>query len=466
MPRVWLRTKPGGFSVVEALLAATIFGMLTTAVVGAIIYGRNATASSGDRTRANFLAEEGIEALRGLRDSAFTNLTDGTYGLVQSGGTWTLSGSSDTTGIFTRQITIASNGTTRKNITSTVSWPQGTSTLQTSLSTQLTNWLAALPKSWRNATLFSSNNLTGTIAGYKIATQGNYAYLIRTSATGPNFFIIDISTTSTPNVVGSLTISGTPTNVGVSGNYAYVTNTSDTQELQVISIATPTAPSQVGGYNAAGNANGLAVTAIGSTVYLARATNSASDEFVILNASTPSAPTRVGGYSLNINMNDVYVNGTVAYLATSSDTQEVLVLNIATPSAPTLGTAINLPGTTDATTLDGTGSTLVIGQGTVLYTASMAAPLAPTQVGFVTLPSTILKVSADATHNYAHAGTNFATGEFQVVDFGSAATPSILSSVDLAGSLTLSGVAYNSGKDVTVGASSNTNLEFVLFAPN
>lgn len=144
MPRAWFRTNQGGFSPVEVLLAATIFGFLATALIGAIVYGRSSTASSGEHARATALAEEGNEAVRNIRDASFGNLSDGTYGLTQSGGVWTLTGSSDTTGIFTRQINIASVDSSRKTVTTTVSWTQGPSTVQTAVVSRLTNWAAAI----------------------------------------------------------------------------------------------------------------------------------------------------------------------------------------------------------------------------------------------------------------------------------------------------------------------------------
>lgn len=137
--------RQDGFSAVEMLLAVTVFGMLVIGVGGAIIYGNVSVASSGERSRAVMLSEEGIEAVRNIRDANFSNITDGTYGLLQSGGIWTLSGSSDVTGIFTRQITVTSAGTNRKTITATVSWPQsGSSTKSVTFSTRLSNWRKAL----------------------------------------------------------------------------------------------------------------------------------------------------------------------------------------------------------------------------------------------------------------------------------------------------------------------------------
>lgn len=81
MPRVWSliklrRMRERGFSPVELLLAATVFGMLVTTLIGAIVYGRESTADAGERARAMLLAEEGIEAVRNIGNASFANLVD------------------------------------------------------------------------------------------------------------------------------------------------------------------------------------------------------------------------------------------------------------------------------------------------------------------------------------------------------------------------------------------------------
>jgi hypothetical protein len=275
-----------------------------------------------------------------------------------------------------------------------------------------------------------------------------------------------MSNPATPTVVGTLTLAGTPTNIAISGNYAYVSNSSSTAELQIVNVATPAAPVLSGTYNAAGLAGGLGVYAVGTTVYLTRAANLTNDEFVIINAANPSSPVRIGGYSLNIAMNEVFVSGTTAYVATGSDTQEVLVINLTNPASLSLGTAINLAGTTDATTIAGYGTTLVVGQGTALYTVNFSTALSPTVSGTMTLPGTVNDVAVDPTHNYAFAGTSYASGELQVINVNNIANPVILGSVNMVGSIILTGIAYNSTLDVVPGASSNTAQEAVVFGPN
>lgn len=142
--------KQKGFSTIEALLASSILVLIVTAFMGAYIYGSESTASAGQRSKATFLAEEGLEASRNIRDSGFSNLSNGTNGLVISSGQWTFSGTSDITDSFyTRQITISTAGTNRKQVVSTVTWQQNNQrTGSVSLTTNLTNW--------RNTTSISS----------------------------------------------------------------------------------------------------------------------------------------------------------------------------------------------------------------------------------------------------------------------------------------------------------------------
>ena len=136
-------TTKKGFSLVEVLLATSIFALIVTALVGAWLYGQEATALAGKRARANHLVQEGLDASRNIRDDAFSNLADGTYGLVLSGGVWTLSGASDTVGEFTRTVSVATVDVDTKSITATVTWQQNAQRTGTATSVSyLADWQA------------------------------------------------------------------------------------------------------------------------------------------------------------------------------------------------------------------------------------------------------------------------------------------------------------------------------------
>lgn len=136
--------KRKAFSQVEVLLSIALYGLVVTGVVGVLSIAQRNTAVSGERARAVALAEEGIEAVTNIRNASFASLVDGTHGLSVVGNQWSLSGASDVTGIFTRQVTIATTGANSKQVTSTVTWqqdPQRTGTV--SLVGSLSNWKRA-----------------------------------------------------------------------------------------------------------------------------------------------------------------------------------------------------------------------------------------------------------------------------------------------------------------------------------
>ena len=121
----WLTTKNNkGFSLVEVLLSVAVFALLVGGLLGALVYGQQSTLLGGNRARASYLAQEGLDAVRNIRDVSFANLVDGTYGLTTTGNKWTLAGSSDTQDIFTRQIVISTVNSSKKQVTSTVTWQQ------------------------------------------------------------------------------------------------------------------------------------------------------------------------------------------------------------------------------------------------------------------------------------------------------------------------------------------------------
>ncbi|MEY4744551.1 MAG: hypothetical protein RL272_496 [Candidatus Parcubacteria bacterium] len=130
-----------GYSLIEAVLAGALFALVATIFIGAIAYGNESAALAGQRARAAFIADEGLEIVRNMRDEDFANLVDGTYGLALTGDQWTFSGSQDTVGEFTREITITAVGAGTKTVASTVTWQQNAQRTGTvSLETRMTAW--------------------------------------------------------------------------------------------------------------------------------------------------------------------------------------------------------------------------------------------------------------------------------------------------------------------------------------
>ena len=133
-----------GFMIVEVLVAVSI---ITASILAAMAVAQKAIYVSRQAvhaTQAAFLLGEGAEAVRILRDNSWNNISSLTpatiYYPLFSGGTWTLSPTANTVGIFTRTVSVAlvnrdnstqnisvlgTNDPDTKFITVTVSWMEG-----------------------------------------------------------------------------------------------------------------------------------------------------------------------------------------------------------------------------------------------------------------------------------------------------------------------------------------------------
>lgn len=133
------RTK-NGFMIIELIVGVAI---ATTVIIGIFTLMQislRVSKASLDKTSSAYLLEEGVEAVKIIRDNDWTSLDDlvvGTeYHFLFSGGTWTLTTTPQTVGKYTRKVVfsdvyrdanddIASSGTLDTNTlhaTVTVSW--------------------------------------------------------------------------------------------------------------------------------------------------------------------------------------------------------------------------------------------------------------------------------------------------------------------------------------------------------
>ena len=101
-----------GSMMIEVLIVATI---IVVSVLSALIVAQKSiylSRQSLHQTQVAFLLEEGAEATRIIRDNTWTNVSNLTpatdYYLSFSGGTWILSVTPSSIGIFTRKIVISS----------------------------------------------------------------------------------------------------------------------------------------------------------------------------------------------------------------------------------------------------------------------------------------------------------------------------------------------------------------------
>lgn len=463
--RGWLATNQAGFSLVEVLLSSAVFVLLVTALVGVYLYGQEATAIAGNRARAALLAEEGLEAVRNIRDAGFSNLVDGNYGLSTTSNQWNLSTARDTNGIFSREIAISSIDSKRKTVTANITWqqnPERTGSL--SLTTQLTNWLIAGDGvKWDRAFLSGSLELSKKKDSVKIQVSDKYAYLIRSNSTD-NFMVIDISIPDSPSFISTISVAGTPTNLFIFDNYAYITSNDNAEELQIIDISNPSSPTIVSSYDAPGNADANGVYVEGTTAYLVRA-NQKSKEFEAIDISNPTSPAELGILDLGATGYEIVVSEKYAFIVSSSNTQELQVVDVSDPTSMLIVGSLNLSGNNDATTISLSRESLFIGQGKNFITVNITVPKEPVLLGELGVSGNINDISLDLAGNYIFLADQDSSAEFQVVDITTLATPILSTMVDITAVSPLFGVAYSSINDRVYGVGQSNSQELAVFAP-
>lgn len=453
-----------GFSLVEVILASSVFVLLVTALIGAYLYGQESTSFAGSRARAVMLAEEGLEAMRSIHDSSFCDLTAGTYGLTTTGNQWNLSGSSDTIDIFTRQVIISSVDSKRKTVTSNVTWQQNPQrTGLVSIVTRLASWLSLGIGSWTNPVREAGMDLIGNDDGIKIQVSGDYAYLVRNDDV--NFYVIDISNPTCPTTSGSLSLNGPLTNIAVSGNYAYISSHDNSQEVQIVDISSPTSPNLVGSFNAAGNANMLGIYTVGTNIYAVRDSSSQA-ELYIVNASTPSAPSLTGSLELGSAGNEVVILGNYAYVASSDNAQELQAIDVSVPTVPVLVGSLNLAGNQNSLSIAGFNSTITLGRADgLLHLINVSIPTIPVSLGSFNTTNDVNDISLGNSNTYAFMAVSANSAEFQIVDISVPASPTLVGDTDLVGNSPLNGVAHDAARDRVFGAGSANSEEFIVIAP-
>lgn len=472
-----------GFSLVEVLLSVSIFALLMTFLVGAWLYGQEAVALSGSHSRAVFLAEEGLEATRNIRDATFVNLTDGNHGLSTTGNQWSFSGTSDLTDIFTRQITISTVDTKRKNVTSTVTWQQNLQRSGTvSLVSRLTNWLGtnkgSAPSLVACFNLDVPNSSNEAADGISVASAGNYVYLGRQNNNGYELFVFDVTTPASPTLLGKVATGDTANDIAIKGNYAYIASSDNAGELTVVDISTPTAPTVATKFDLtadnSGNANTDALAVLvdqGNYLYLTRV-NSSGKEFYVFNITNPTAPTLSGSIDLNGDIKEIGKIGNYVYGASSDNTQEFQVIDVTTPSSPSLVASLNLnEGATqpDALSIATGNNTVYLGRdgsaAPEFYIIDVTNPLSPSIKNTLDIGTHILQsIDFDPTTNFVFfANTAPGAEDYQVIDVSDPLNPTLLSNLNLNG--TPYKLVYSAAKDNIMIASGYDACELQIISP-
>lgn len=451
-----------GFTLLEVMLAVAILAMLVIGFAGAWVYGQDALVSSGNRMRALLLAEEGLDALRNIRDQSYANILVGTHGLSTTSNQWTLTGSSDVNGIFTRSVAVGAVDANRRMATATVTWKQNAvRSGSVSLTTQLTNWLRT---GWNLIVRTFVLNFAGTTNFLRVQVLGNYAYVIRDGA-GTDLLIFNVATPDAPVLAGQLSTSGTATGLFVLGNYAYISTTANASELVIVNVSNPATPAVVGTFNDAGTADAVAVTVKGSVAYLLLASE---NEFVSVNVSNPALPALLGATNLTGVPTDITVQSSSAFVSSTDNAAEVQTVSIADPSFPFVSSTLNLTGNQDSLSITSSGTTVVVGRaGNALYVASSSPAGVLTTLGSVAFTGDVNNLDMAPGGSLVFAATSLNSGEFTIFSIATPSAPTVLSQFNNTGgtSGSLRGVSYRASPERAYLVGDADAAEMMIYAP-
>lgn len=460
-----------GFSTVEIILSLALFMVLVLGLSSGMFYGLDSRKTVTEESKAALILDESAEILFNIKDASYTNLVDGTWGLVQNTGVWGLGPAPDIVDGYSRRITIAQIDATNKSAEIKISWVTNAGTKEISEIVRFSDWERTIATSinWNTPSLIGSYNITGTSAGLRVRAINNQAFVILNSATLDMHALNYTNTSSIQPLFSKLSDStGQLYDLVVDGNYLYGTSSSNTKEFIIHDITNINAPVQISSLNLTGNANALGIVKVGNYVFVTRASSNtdADPELSIINVTNPLVPTVVSNLSLgrNINTNDIAVSGNYAYIATSSNNAELMIVNISNLSAPTFLSALDLTNNNDGYRLLFNNGTVFLAKNTgPVHIINVNNPNTPVQISVYNAGAIVGDMALGLpNHQVLFLATANATQELQVLDITNLATPSLIGIYNSVAAL--GGIDYDATRELLICVGSDA-VDFNIFGP-
>jgi hypothetical protein len=233
--------------------------------------------------------------------------------------------------------------------------------------------------------------------------SGDYLYIQERN----RFTIVNAANPSNLLEVGVYTGNGEDIDgLNVDGNYAYLLSFSG---LQIINIANPAAPQKVGEWKGQGSPHDLSVQ--GNYAYLMAYIINNDYELQIVDISDRSTPTLVG--SMVLPRGSIKVSGNYVYFTSAGG---VRVIDVTTPSAPQLVASYDEIETENVLLV---GSTAYVGGYGGVHIVDISNPAAPQQQKTIDLPGVaVINMALDGKILYAAASDGL-----YVIDISNVSAP-------------------------------------------
>ncbi|MCW1892237.1 MAG: hypothetical protein KIH65_003265 [Candidatus Uhrbacteria bacterium] len=275
---------------------------------------------------------------------------------------------------------------------------------------------------------------------------GKYAYT--GGFTDQVFRIIDVSIPTAPTSVGSVAVGGTPYDIAISGQYAYVTRDDAGDAFVVINISNPRSPQVVRTVDAV-HANLKGVSVYGGYLYISFDSGAALEIYDIsnpadpklirsvtgfgnatanairenylyavtsgglatINISNPATASLVGTISFGTYNNDIEIQGRYAYV--SDWNGYVHVVDIASSTAPVLRASVNVGAGAMNVSVGGRYAFVAL-QDAGVAVVDISNPLNPTLVNVMDAGGTEYAMDVSGRYLYVSNGSGLGTS-FSVI---------------------------------------------------
>jgi hypothetical protein len=192
-------------------------------------------------------------------------------------------------------------------------------------------------------------NAPGNIDGKGLCTSGNRLYFTQVGSATPGqneFAILNITTPTTPTLIGSVSVTSNPTvnDCYIRGNYAYLATALTTNEISVINMTTESAPTNIGVLNLPITANATAITGFDDKLLV----GSNTGNFYTISIATATVPSILGTLSVTNQINQIQYTPdySTAFLGTSNPTGQFRSIDISTINTPTALGSVSTGATT------------------------------------------------------------------------------------------------------------------------
>ncbi len=417
----------------EAIIAIGIFALFLGGIGISLILGERSTALSGDRTRAAFLAEQQLEAVRQMRAASFASVTTGNHGLKLNASGWSWSGTVVKNNGYTSWVSVTSKGTDWLEVASNVTWNFGnTRSGSVLMTTQLTDWKKiATVGNWAAMSKIAQTSESGTPEFQSIVVSGTFAYITGIRGSGDKgLYVYNIANPASPvRVASTFDLGASAYGIAAIGNRLYIATDDATKEVQVYDITDPTnltAANLLNSYDLPGSGNARSIAVYGANVFVGSLQDVPNDQFTAIQMSETGPMTllsslNVSGSVLGLSLQDGY-----AYLASGYNVGELQVVDIFDPEnmafAP--GTGIDMPDVQDGIAMATMGTSALIGRmngGSIdeltLYDiGSSPVPSPPPGPWTLEIGGDALSLSAVYGNTYAFVGGSANNAQLKVLD--------------------------------------------------